>query len=189
VTPGFIVSAVEEGLQLKNAGAATAELVQTVPAESERPFTIEFQGKASAGPSAELPRIELRWLKADGSAAGDPAILKIQPDGLDSAIANGTVPKDSTKVEIHVVAPPKTTTEVKRVSLQHPRTTTVPVKFISEAPGDLNVSEVRIAFEKVVPKAPPIPARGLCTATPPRPRARRKRLMPVTVASAKKKQP
>ena len=44
----------------------------------------------------------------------------------------------------------------------------MPVKFIAESAGDLNVSDVRIGFERVEPKAPPIPADKLCRPTPPR---------------------
>jgi DNA-binding beta-propeller fold protein YncE len=164
---GFMVTASEPGLQLRNAGSNNAELTQLVAAESNHRFTLEFQGKASVGPAAALPRVELRWLKGDGSAAGDPTVLEIQPTGLDSAIASGATPLDSSKVEIHLIVPAKTTVDVKRVSFRYAQTTTVPVKFISEAPGDLTVSQVRIAFEKVPPQAPPIPPRGLCTATPP----------------------
>ena len=164
---GFTVVSTEEGIQLINAAAATVELIQTVAATSEEPFSIEFQGKATTTTSSENPRIELRWLKADGSVAGAPTALQILTTGLDAASASGTVPKDATRVEIHIVVPAKTTLEAKRVSLQYPRTTTVPVKFVSESPGDLSVSDVRVAFEKIEPTAPRITGQVLCTATPP----------------------
>jgi predicted flap endonuclease-1-like 5' DNA nuclease len=51
---------------------------------------------------------------------------------------------------------------VKRFSLRYERFTIVPVKFIAESPGDLNLSQVRVGFERVEPKAPPIPAGMLC---------------------------
>ena len=84
--------------------------------------------------------------------------------GVDTAIASGTAPKDSTNVELHVVVPPKTTLHVKQVSLRHTTTTTVPVKFIAEAPGDLTVSDVQLSFEQSEPWAPAIGPGGLCNA-------------------------
>jgi len=174
-TPGFRADATAEGIQLSNPGSAqvelvqtiAAELVQTIAAESEQSFALQFQGEATAVAPSDTPRIELRWLDAGGAATGDPTLLPILPTGLDSAIASGTAPKDSTSVEIHLVVPPKTTLHVKRVSLRHTATTTVPVKFIAEAPGDLTVSDVQISFEQSEPKAPRIGPQGLCNATPP----------------------
>ncbi|MGZ5482043.1 MAG: helix-hairpin-helix domain-containing protein [Pyrinomonadaceae bacterium] len=164
---GFTVVSTAEGIQLINAGADTVQLIQTVAAKSEEPFSIEFQGKATSTTSSENPHIALHWLKADGSVVGEPTKLQILATGLDAASAGGTVPRDTTQVEIHLVVPAKTTLEAERVSLQYPRTTIVPVKFVSESPGDLSVSDVRIAFETIEPEAPPIPGRGLCTATAP----------------------
>jgi DNA-binding beta-propeller fold protein YncE/predicted flap endonuclease-1-like 5' DNA nuclease len=167
LTPGFRIQAAPEGLQLVNPGGVRAELVQTIAAESEQPFTLQFHGKATATPPSETPRIELRWLDAGGAAMGEPTLLQILPTGVDTAGASGIVPKNSTQVEIHVVVPTKTTLELKRVSLRYTKTTPVPVKFISEAPGDMTVSDVRIAFEQIEPKAPPVGPQGLCNGTPP----------------------
>lgn len=167
LTRNFTARAAQEGIQLLNPGGARAELVQTIAAESEQPFTLQFQGEATAFALSETPRIELRWLDAGGVAMGEPTLLQILPAGVDTAGASGIVPKESTQVEIHVVVPTKTTLEVKRVSLRYTKTTTVPVKFIAEAPGDLTVSDVRIAFEQIEPKAPPVGPQGLCSATPP----------------------
>jgi DNA-binding beta-propeller fold protein YncE len=166
--PGFNVVASENGIQLRNAGAITAELVQAAAAESGGTFTLGFQGHATAGPLKETARIELVWLKADGSAAGEKTVMNILPTALDLTVASGVVPAETAKVEIHLFTPAKTTLEVQRVSLRYPKTTTVPVKFIAEAPGDLTVSDVRIAFEEVPPQAPAIPIGGmLCQSTPP----------------------
>lgn len=164
---GFTVVSTAEGIQLINAGADTVHLIQTVAAKSEEPFSIEFQGKPTSIASSENPHVALHWLKADGSVVGEPTKLQILATGLDAVSAGGTVPRDTTQVEIHLVVPAKTTLEAKRVSLQYPRTTTVPVKFVAESPGDLTVSDVRIAFETIEPEAPRIPRRGLCTATAP----------------------
>ncbi|HEY0431270.1 MAG TPA: helix-hairpin-helix domain-containing protein, partial [Pyrinomonadaceae bacterium] len=167
LAPGFRADATPEGIQLSNSGGAPVELVQTIAAESERPFVLQFQGEATAVAPSESPRIELRWLDDGGALVGDPTLLSIPPSGVDTAMASGTAPKGSTSVELHLVLPPKTTLHVKRVSLRPTKTTTVPVKFIAEAPGDLTVSEVQVSFEQDPPKAPAIGPQGLCNATPP----------------------
>src|SRR6266542_1170140 len=167
LTPGFGARRLEDGVELANAGSATVELRQVVAAESNQPFTLEFQGKATAA-TLDTPGIELRWLDANGAPAGEPTFLQVLPNGLDSAIASGTVPKDSSKVEIRVAVPPKTTLEVKRVSLRYAKTTSVPIKFIAEAPGEMTVSEVRVGFEEIERKRPELPTGGrLCKTTPP----------------------
>jgi DNA-binding beta-propeller fold protein YncE/predicted flap endonuclease-1-like 5' DNA nuclease len=169
VTPGFAVLDTEDGIQLRNAGAATAELVQRVAAKSGELFTLEFQGQAVAAPSSQQIKqaLELRWRKADGSSTGSPTVIEILPAGFDSSVASGTVPSDATQAELHLVVPPRTSLKVRRVSLRYSTPTNVPVTFIAEAPGELTVSDVRIAFEQVKPTPPQIPEGGLCIPTPP----------------------
>lgn len=170
MAPGVSVLHIESGIRLQNASAATAELVQTVAAKSNQPFTLEFQGKAVAGAGAQAqanPCVELRWLKADGAATGSLTSIEILPAGLGSSVASGTAPADATLAEIHLIAPAGTTQEIKRVSLRFLPPTTVPVTFIAQAPGELTLSDVRIAFEQVEASLPPVPDRGLCVPTPP----------------------
>ncbi len=169
VAPGFVAVAAEDGIQLSNAGAATVELVQRVAAKGGEPFTLEFQGRAAAlsSPPQTSQSLELRWLKADGTPAGPPTVVEILPGGFDSAVGSGTVPPDALQAEIHLVVPARTSLKVKRVSLRYSTSTTVPVTFIAEAPGELTLSDVRIAFEQVQPTPPRVPEQGLCIPTPP----------------------
>lgn len=168
VAPGFAVLAADDGTQLRNAGAVTAELVQTVEAKSGAPFTLEFEGKAVAGSTLQKSqRVELRWLNAAGASTGSPTVIEILPDGLASSVGSGTAPADATQAEIHLIVPAGTTQVVKRVSLRFSTPTIVPVTFIAEAPGELTVSGVRVAFEQVEATAPAVPDRGLCIPTPP----------------------
>jgi hypothetical protein len=164
----FRVFAAADGIELRNFGAASVELVQVAAAKSGEPFTLEFQGKAGVGSTSQTnPRVELRWLKADGTPTGSPTTTEILPDGFASSSATGTAPGDATQVEIHLGVPAGTTLEVKRVSLRFSTPTPVPVSFIAQAPGELTVSDIRVAFDQVEPAAPPIPERGLCIPTPP----------------------
>ncbi len=157
-----------DGIQLRNASATTAELVQTVAAVGGETFILEFQGKAiTASLSQPSPRVELRWLKDDATATGEPTIIEVPSDGLESSTASGIAPAEATGVEIHLSVPARTTLEVKNVSLRFVVPNIVPVTFISQAPGEMIVSDVRVAFERVEPVAPKIPDRGLCMSTPP----------------------
>ncbi len=160
--------AVEGGIQLRNAGAETAELVQAIPSKGGQPFNLEFQGRAITQPSAkDNPRIELRWFKADQSPAGLPVVLEIPPTGFDSALASGASPAEATEAELRLVAPGGTALEIKHVSLRFSTFTPVPVTFVAQAPGELTVSNWRVLFEQTEAAAPRIPQKGLCTPTPP----------------------
>ena len=167
-TPGFVVTETDDGLQLQNVGSTTAELVQTVAAQADQPFIVEFEGKASVAGSSQTPRIELRWLKANKEPAAAPTVVQLLTTALDLTTASGTVPAETVEVQVRIAVPPGSTLDVKRFSLRYERVTVVPVKFIAESPGDLNLSDVRIGFERVAPKAPPAPANMLCRPTAPK---------------------
>jgi YVTN family beta-propeller protein len=166
--PGVALLAADGGIRVRNAGAETARLVQTIPVQGSQPFELEFQGQTPAQRSTHSsPRLELRWLKADGAQVGELTTLDISPTGFDSSAAQGTSPAEATQAEIHLVIPSNTTQEVRRISLRFLTPTVVPVTFISQAPGELTVSDLRVAFDRAEPKPPQIPKKGLCASTPP----------------------
>ena len=168
VAPGVSFIAGAEGVQLRNAGAEAAELVQTLAIKGNTPYALEFQGKALMRSSAQVnPRIELRWFKADKSAAGSIMTLEILPTHVGSTLGNGVSPDDSTQVEIHLVVSGGTTLEIKRISLRFSTPTLVPVTFVAQAPGELTVSDFKVAFEQAKITTPLIPAKGLCSSTQP----------------------
>ncbi|MCZ7627065.1 MAG: YncE family protein [Candidatus Methylomirabilis sp.] len=165
---GVTVVAVEGGIQLRNAGAETAELVQTIPAKGDQPFRLEFRGRALIRPSVkDKPSIELRWLKADQSLVGSPTVLQVLRTGVDSMLASGTSPAGAAEAEIRLAVPSGTTLEIKQVSLRFSTATPVPVTFIAQAPGELTVSNWRVRFEQIEAAPPRIPEKGLCAPTPP----------------------
>jgi YVTN family beta-propeller protein len=167
--PGVaLLATTDGGIRVRNASAEVSRLVQTIPVQGSQPFAMEFQGQTLAQRSTQnSPRLELRWLKADGAQAGEPTTLDISPTGFNSSVAQGTSPVEATQAEIHLVVPANTTQEVKRISLRFSTPTVVPVTFISQAPGELTVSDLRVAFDQAEPKVPQIPEKGLCTSTPP----------------------
>jgi predicted flap endonuclease-1-like 5' DNA nuclease len=164
-TPGLTVIAANDGLQINNAGASVVELAQTATAKGDHPFKLDFQGQVTA--AAQLPSLEARWLKANGSAAGTPTVVELRADAAGSATAQGRSPKDASQIEIRLALPPGATLKVKSVSLRFPETVSVPITFVAQAPGDLAISDLQISFEEGQPTRPPVPERGLCPPTPP----------------------
>jgi DNA-binding beta-propeller fold protein YncE len=168
VAPGVSLVSTPGGVQLRNASADAAELMQAVPAEAGKPFTLELNGKASARPEATAtPALALNWLDSGGQSVGTPVRVDIFPSGFESVVAKGTSPNEAASAEIRVHVPAGTTQEIKRVSLRFTPTTKVPVTFVSQAPGELTVLDWRVSYEPSEPAPPPIPAAGLCAATPP----------------------
>lgn len=158
--------AVEDGIQIRNAGAETAELVQTIPVKGDQPFTLEFRGRVITQPSAkDNPRIVVRWFKLDQSPVGAPLVLEVAPSGLNSAVASGVSLADTSVAEMRFTVPPGTWLEIKRVSLRFSAATSVPVTFIAQASGELTVSNWRVTLERVEAAAPQIPENGLCAPT------------------------
>src|ERR1051325_1228387 len=163
-----LLATTDGGIRVRNASAEESRLMQTLPVQGGQPFAMEFQGQTLAQRSTQnSTRLELRWLKADGAQTGEPTTLDISPKGFNSSVAQGTSPAEATRAEIHLVVPANTTQEVKRISLRFSTPTVVPVTFISQAPGELTVSDLRVAFDQAAPKIPRIPEKGLCTSTPP----------------------
>jgi DNA-binding beta-propeller fold protein YncE len=168
VAPGVSLVSTPGGVQLRNASADAAELVQVVPAEGSKPFSLALDGRALArNGTSDTPALVLNWLDSGGQPAGTPVRVDIFPAGFEAFVAKGTSPADAARAEIRVRVPAGVTQEIRRVSLRFRPTTKVPVTFVSQAPGELTVLDWRVSYEPVEPAPPPIPAKGLCAATPP----------------------
>jgi YVTN family beta-propeller protein len=167
-SPGVALLATDHGIRIRNADAETSELVQTISVSGNQAFILAIEAQMVAQQSKEtFPHLELRWFTADGTQAGEPLTLDFSAAGFNSSVAQGTSPEKAAQAEIHVVTPSNTTLDVKSISLRFSTATEVPLTFISQAPGELTVSDLRVAFEEVKPKAPKVPERGLCQPTQP----------------------
>ena len=100
-------------------------------------------------------------MKDDGSAAGTSTVFEIQPQDFDHLAGGDTVPKDTTRAEVHVVVPSGTSLTISQLSVESLQTTAVPVSFIAQSPGELTISDLRVGYEKTAPPNPPIPSGGL----------------------------
>jgi hypothetical protein len=167
---GFLVRAEDEGegVLLRNSGTETVELTQTVPVQADADFSFELRGQSRTAPSAEeQPRVELRWLKQGASLEEDPAVLQLAPNGFETAAITGRTPKQATEAEVHLVLPSRIEQRVKGISLRFPESVSVPLTFVSQAPGQITVSDWRVAYDRRDPTAIPPPRQKLCPPTPP----------------------
>jgi DNA-binding beta-propeller fold protein YncE len=165
---GVSLVASEDGVRFRNAGAATSELVQSIPTGGRKNFALEWRGQSEVRPTArENPRLELHWLDDQNERAGNPLVIELSPANFGTASAKGEIPAKATRAETHLVVPPGTTQTVERLSLRFLPATVVPITFVAQAPGELTIHDWRVAFERAEPASAPIPKGGLCQPTPP----------------------
>jgi hypothetical protein len=165
---GVTVTSVADGIQFINASVGDAELIQSTAVTAKQPYTWELTGRPiNSATTRQEPSIELRWLKSDGSVAGIPTRLTLDTGGFVHNPASGITPDGTATVEVHLKAPPGTGIEINQVSLQISETATVPLTFISEAPGELRVSRSQVSYDVVPVPPPPVPSQGLRTPTAP----------------------
>ena len=162
---GVTLLATTDGARVQNAGAGGVELAQTVAAKASQFFTLEFEGRVVRSSAEATSRVELRWVR-DGTPVGEPTQLDISADGLAISSAQGRSPADVTQAEIRLAVPGGFALELRRISLRFVEAIPVTLSFMAEAPGELAITDLRVAFERIQPQPPPIPDDGLCHATP-----------------------
>lgn len=155
-----------EGTVLHNLGGEVATAAQQVTVAGGSSYVLEFTGRALA-PDAAAPRIELAWADSAGTAVGKAVVHDVDVLAMDRHLIEGVVPDGAAAARIALVLPPSARLEVHRVSLRTPHCLQVPVYFRAHSPGQLIVSGAAVGLEEVEPAAPPIPASGLCSPTPP----------------------
>ncbi len=164
---GFSLKPSDGVMELANDGFDDFDLTQTVPITAETPFTLQFLGQVIVPPVGPAwPQLELRWLKKDGAPTGTTATLELRSSDPDTShTLSGTVPAEVTSVEVNLVVPGKTTLSVEKISLLPLELVRVPLKFMAQAPGELMVSNVHVAYDDTARAAlPPIPEAGLALA-------------------------
>ena len=142
-------------------------MVNWLTGPSHPPFTTSFEGHVVASSNDERPRIEVDWSDVDGSPMGSTVLLTLQLGGTDHIVGGGAVPPAATEAEMRLVVPGATTLEVKRVLFRTVEVVKIPLTFIAQAPGELTISDLRIATDQVEDRLPAIPETGLCPPTPP----------------------
>jgi hypothetical protein len=165
---GVIVTYAEEVVELQNLSTVPVTLIQTVTVPAGEPFSLSFHGRVTNESDATIiVQLELSWLARDSATVGSKTTLEIPADGPDRLAVNGTIPANASEAEIRLVIPGSASLIVQEISFQPLELIQVPLTFIAQAPGELKVSDIRVAFDEVDPTLPPIPESGLCTPTAP----------------------
>jgi hypothetical protein len=164
----FTVIPVAGGAELRNSGSTEVNVAQVVSVKGGQIFSVEFQGRCLL-PSLnqQNPRIELSWFKVDGTSTGTNAFLEFKTNDFDVLIYTGTSPAEAVQSQVRLVMPAGTTLLMRRLSLQFPQMHSIPLIFIGQSPGQLTITDLRVAYEKQVAAVPKIPSGGLCSPTTP----------------------
>lgn len=169
-TADWDINAISGGVRLGNTSADSVALVQTVPITPERPFELDVQGYAVEVFSPDsLPEVGIRWSDSAGQPVGTEITLAISPQDFEHHAAAGSPPAQATQAEVHITLPPRTSLQISQVSLRQPAITPVPVAFLSQAPGELSVSQARVVFDLADTKLAEPPIGGLCHPRLPKP--------------------
>lgn len=138
-------------------------LVQAFPVLDNKPFNFTVTGRSF---SSVDPNFVLVWLNENGDSMEPPIIKTISTDSLLQHHIQGMVPTGSQQLELHINLVPQSTLDLKGVSFQQLETIEVPLNLISQTPGELSVSDFRVAYETLPPRVLQMPAQPFCDATP-----------------------
>ena len=151
-----------------NSSLADAELVQNAAVQPGADFTFEFLGKVvqSATP-AQQAQVTLEIVQADGSQAAPPVSLQVPTVSFGRYLATGAFPGQAAQAAIRLRIPPGMVIEIGQVSLTTLTSSPVPMTFLSEAPGELRISNPVVTYNRIPVPPPAVPAGGLASPTPP----------------------
>jgi hypothetical protein len=152
-----------EATVLHNASPTEAALSQTAAVIGSR-YSLEAVARTDGALAAT---ISMQFLTATGARVGKPIRLPIDPLAFDRLAAAGDVPSEAADARLSVAVPPGASVAADLLSLQFDDSVEVSIGFVSEAPGELLISDVTVGIDTASPHRPPIPVDGLCPATPP----------------------
>ncbi len=130
-------------------------LAQMVGAEENKSYELRVHARpltVISDDSLQRARLQLRWT-AGQEVIGEPVILLLDGRDFRAHSWRGTAPAGTDQVEIQIIQPRGSgDIMVERVSLRHADMLTVPLIFLSEARGELTVSDLQAVYE--LPEAP-----------------------------------
>jgi len=102
-------------------------------------------------PLAQRPRLELRWLAE--APLGEAVILPLDGPGFSGRALAATAPAGATGAELKLVQPLDQGLDllVEQVQLTKSERVEVPLIFLGEAPGQLKVNDLRVAYDLPAP--------------------------------------
>jgi hypothetical protein len=152
VLPGAVLSGDED-----------ASLVQRAQVRPEESYTLKVRSQAAPfaqdgdlRPIEMHPRIEMQWMKG-GLPVGEGALLVLDERGFRDRSWSGTAPAGSESAEIRITFPAGPgSLQVDSVSFDRSEMVSVPLTFLSEAPGELKVSGLMVAYDLPQPTRPEV---------------------------------
>jgi hypothetical protein len=156
----------EQGVVLQAVNRSVS-LTQSSPVVPGQAFSLVLGAHVTSGSDAEAASLQLSWLSADGSDATSPTTQTLDQNDFDQYVLEGVVPDGAAQSRFALVLPRGAAIEVSSLALSSTPTTQVPVTFLSEAPGQLTVSQATVVYDVAPASAPSLPPSGLCQPTPP----------------------
>lgn len=146
-----------QGLRLLGEGQVPEDtvLTQTATVQAEKDYQLritaapmEFPEDAASRAPELRPRLELCW----SGANADPLTLYLDERGFGSANWAGRAPTGATKADIRLIQPRgQGDLRVETVQLRQVEMAEVPLTFLSEAPGELNVRDLKVTYDRPQP--------------------------------------
>lgn len=135
------------GTLVSATGPGAAELVQEVDAAEGTPLALRFQGLARAGPEGEAPALRVRWMDGAGRETGAAAVHPLLPDDFTVHVLRLEPPPGTTRAGVALVVPARAGLFARSLSLLAAPEVEVPLRFITQAPGELTVTEARVVYD------------------------------------------
>jgi hypothetical protein len=132
-----------------------SQVVEITPGHSYSLLVRAQSGPLLPGDPLPLPlerraRLELRWLGQ--VQPGAPLVLPLDARDFSGHAWSGQVPAGASGAEIRLIQPRgQASLSVQSVSLSRLELASVPLVFLSEAPGELTISNLRVAYDQPGP--------------------------------------
>jgi len=152
----------DAGIVLEGAGPKDTILTQTAQVTAENRYELRVCARpmfpvaddVDTLPPEQRARVELRWLTDEGEI-GEPVILFLDGRDFPAHTWVGDAPLEATLAEIRLIQPQNQgDLLVESVSLEHFDLVAVPLIFLAEAPGELAVSDLGVAYDLPAPFEP-----------------------------------
>ncbi|MDD1750044.1 MAG: hypothetical protein LUO89_09225 [Methanothrix sp.] len=153
VSPGALLSGDEDAFLTQAAQVRPGERYTLNIRSQPDPFAQDGDPR----PAEARPRIEIHWMKG-GLPIGDAAVLVLDGRGFWDRSWSGAAPVGSESAEIRIIRPAGAgRLRIESVALQRVEMVSVPLTFLSEAPGELKVSNLTVAYDLPEPMEPEVP--------------------------------
>jgi hypothetical protein len=137
------------GITLTAPASSAVALVQTVTVTAGKDYILEARAYPQGPPSPEEnPSVELRWLGAEGTRLEvDPRRAEITQTDFDLLLLSGVVPEGAASVELAFIQPAEGALHIDRAYFSQPIPVVIPLTFVSEAAGQLDVIAPVVAYD------------------------------------------